>query len=98
MEIKAALTLCLAVLFPILSYAAIRSDVPPAWLGLVDFLLFSVILTATRLPACSGSRKAGRFWPVAAAISLCLTVFYLRPDMMIYFSPIGIGLISRASS
>lgn len=93
MGIKAALTLCLAALFPVLSYAAIRSDIPPTWLGLVDFVLFSAILIATRLSACSGSRKAGRFWPFAVGIGLSVPVFYLRPDAMIYFSPIGIGLI-----
>lgn len=93
MGIKAALTLCLAALFPVLSYTAIRSDIPPTWLGFVDFLLFLAILIATRLSACGGSMKAGRFWPFPAAIGLCLPVFYLRPDTMIYFSPIGIGLI-----
>jgi len=93
MGIGPALTLCLAALFPVFSYAAIRSEIPPVWLGLVDFLLFAAILIAARLSSGGRSGTTGRVWPFAAGIGLCAPLFYLRPDTMIYFSPIGIGLM-----
>jgi uncharacterized membrane protein len=93
MGIRPALTLCLAALFPVLSFAAIRSDISPVWLGLVDFLLFAAVLIATRLSGGGRSRKTGGLWPFAVGIGLCAPLFYLRPDTMIYFSPVGIALI-----
>ncbi|HYE37211.1 hypothetical protein [Methylocaldum sp.] len=93
MGIRQAFTLCLAALFPVLSYAAIRLDIPPVWLGLVDFLLLTAILIAARLSRGGRAKAISRLWPIAAGLGLCLAVFYLRPDALIYFSPIGIGLI-----
>jgi uncharacterized membrane protein len=92
MRIRQALTLCLAALFPVFSYAAIRSDLSPTWLGLVDLLLFAAILIAARL-SDGRPRTLRRLWPLAAGFGLCAPLFFLKPDTMIYFSPVGISLL-----
>jgi uncharacterized membrane protein len=93
MGIKPVLTVCLAALFPVFSFAAIRSSISPVWLGLVDFLLFAAILIAMRLSGGGRSSMTRRLWPFAAGVGLCGPLFYFRPDTMIYFSPIGICLL-----
>lgn len=83
----------LAALFPVFSYAALRLDVPPVWFGLVDFTLLAAISIAARLSSGGRTKTLGRLWPLTAGFGLCLPVFYLRPDALIYLSPISISLM-----
>lgn len=87
---KVTLTTCLAVAFPLLSYALLKAQVLPThWLGLPDGLLTIGLLMGLGVQASTGIR-----WGLAMiTLSVFMWAFVLNPQLVLSIMPAVVNLL-----